>query len=187
MALTFTSDLSVADVRKLRLRSHDWLRIRLLLPTLADHDRLLDGIYEGALPIHGRIDQKGKVGDLVGTFWAGLYLISERSKKLLEETKITGWRAYPTICEGLVSQGALWVLGITDGAGPVRTARGIVPSDRDTPGQYLDPRDWDGSDLFHPVHDGTSLVAARAADVIEGAHLKNVLLEPGGLEESRHA
>ena len=49
-------------------------------------------------------------------------------------------------------------------------------------GHYLDPREWDGSDLFRPGCEGTILVTARAVEAIRDAHLKNVVLQPAGLE-----
>ena len=150
------------------------------MPAASDHDRLLDAQYTGGLPIRGFVDQKGKVGDLLGTFWASLYLIGDRFKKLLEENAIGGWRAYPTICEGLQSPGEWWVLGIAGRGGSVRTGQEAARAGLDPLDQGLDPREWDGSDLFHPANEGTILVTTRAAQVLERAHLKNVVLERTG-------
>jgi hypothetical protein len=146
-----------------------------------DHDRLLDAEYNGVLPIRGIADPDGKVGDLVGTFWPSLYLIGDRFKKLLEHNAINGWLAYETVCEGLPSQTAWWVLGVEGRAGPVLTGQKGVRAGLDPLGQYLDPRAWDGSDLFHATNDGAVFVTSRAAQIIQEARLKNVLLEPGGL------
>ena len=90
---------------------------------------------------------------------------------------MSGWRTYETVCEGMPSETAWWVLGVAGRAGPVRRGKGL-----DSLSQYLDPREWDGSDLFHPANENTVLVTARAAELIRDAHLKNVRLEPAGLE-----
>ncbi len=152
-----------------------------MVPAHIDHDRLLDAEYDGALPIQGTADRAGKVGDLVGTFWAGLYLMGDRFKKVLEHNAINGWHAYETVCEGLPSQTAWWVLGVEGRAGPVLTGQKGVQAGLDPLGQYLDPREWDGSDLFHAANEGAVFVTSRAAQIIQEARLKNVLLQPGGL------
>ena len=175
--------LAVSDLQTLRLRSYEWLRARLTLPVRADHERLLDAKYDGVLPIRVLVDQSGRAGDLIGTPWSSLYLIGDRFKKLLEQGAISGWRAYETVCEGMPSETAWWVLGVAGRAGPVRTGKGS-PVGHDPLGHYLDPREWDGSDLFHPGNENTILVTARAAELIREAHLKNVRLEPAGLEST---
>jgi len=144
-----TSKSSVVDFRTLRLRSHDWVRVRIVVPAPIDHDRLLDAEYDGFLPIKAIADNDGKVGDLVGTFWAGLYVMADRFKRVLEQHAIRGWHAYETVCEGLPSQTTWWVLGIAGRAGPVLTGPRAVRAGLDSLGQYLDPREWDGSDVFH--------------------------------------
>src|SRR5438105_13451069 len=101
----------------------------------------------------------------IGTTWWGLDLCGDRFKKLLEQGAISGWRAYETVCEGMPSETAWWVLGVAGRAGPVRTGKGS-PVGHDRLGHYLDPREWDGSDLFHPANENTILVTARAAELI---------------------
>jgi hypothetical protein len=156
--------------------------VRLNVPTPSDHDRLLDAEYDETVPIRVLVDQKGRVGDLVGTLWPSLYLIGDRFKKVLEQNAITGWRGYGTVSEDMPPTGTWWILGVAGRAGPVRTGEKGVPPGLDPMEQYLDPREWDGSDLFHPANEGTILVTSRAAQAIDDAHLKNVLLEPRGLE-----
>ena len=151
--------------------------MRLVLPARPDHDRLLDAEYDGVLPIRATAEAQGKVGDMIGTFWAGLYVIDGRFKDLLERNAITGWRLYEAVCQGLPSPAAWWVLGITGRTGRVRTGS---ETPLDPLGQFLDPREWDESDLFHPTNEGTTLVTRRAAQIIEEAGLRNVLLEPAG-------
>ena len=181
MASQSTSRLSVGEVRSLRLRSYDWLRVRLDLPVRSDNDRLLDAVYKGPVPIEALVEHDGKVGDLVGTLWAALYLMSDRFVHVLEQNAITGWRGYDSVMKGRGSTTAWRILGVTGRSGPVRTPTG-GPAGLQPLGHYLDPREWDGSDLFHPESEGTILVTARAAEAIRDADLKNVVLEPAGLE-----
>ena len=43
-------------------------------------DRLLDAVYDGPVPIDALVEHDGKVGDLVGTLWAALFLVSLTSR-----------------------------------------------------------------------------------------------------------
>ena len=182
MASRSTSELSVPSLRTLRLRSHDWLRLRLSLPTADDHDRLLDATYQGGTPIRASIEQPGKVGDLAGTLWPSLYAMGDNFRQTLERNQLSGWRAYELISEMPPAPGGWWVLGVLGRAGPIRSGAAAVPPGRDPLGHYLDPREWDGSDFFHPAGEGTILVTPRAFQALERARLKNVLLQPAGLE-----
>jgi hypothetical protein len=181
MASQSTSRLSVGEVRRLGLRSYDWLRVRLDLPVRSDNDRLLDAVYDGPVPIDALVEHDGKVGDLVGTLWAALFLMSNRFVQVLEQNAITGWRGYDSVMKGRGPTTAWRILGVTGRSGPVRTPTGGTAGLQPL-GHYLDPQEWDGSDLFHPGSEGTILVTARAAEALEEAHLKNVVLEPAGLE-----
>ena len=149
-----------------------------MLSATPDHDRLLNAEYDGVLPIHATAEGQGKLGDMIGTFWPSLYVIGERLKDLLERNAITGWRLYEAVFPGTPSPAAWWALGITGRAGRVRTG---PETPLDPLGHFLDPQEWDGSDLFHPTNEGTILVTARAAQIFQETRLRNVLLEPAGL------
>ena len=47
---------------------------------------------------------------------------------------------------------------------------------------FLDPLEWDGSDVFMPSNSGVVLLGARAAAVVRSARLRNVQLEPAHYE-----
>jgi hypothetical protein len=47
---------------------------------------------------------------------------------------------------------------------------------------FLDPHEWDGSDLFMPTNSGSVLLTGRAADIVKRARLRNVRLEPAHYE-----
>ena len=67
----------------------------------------IDGFQENDLlqprrrlpPLSGRVVQRGRAGDLIGFGWAGVYLMSERMRKFLEGSSLTGWFAEPVQIE----------------------------------------------------------------------------------------
>jgi hypothetical protein len=165
----------------LRLRSHDWLLLQLDLTTPNQHDELAGGTFAGALPIKAHVGQAGKVGDLIGTFWPSLYVVTERFRKFIAGAQLTGWHAYPLDRTGPDLQPPLWVLGISGRSGPVFKGDAARQRGWYEIGHYLDPSQWDGSDMFRPSNEGTPLLTARAAKTISDVGLRNVALEPAGL------
>ena len=176
--------LQVRDLCVLRMRSHDWLRLQLDLASPNHHDELAGGTFAGAVPVKAHVGQAGKFGDLIGTYWASLYVITEGFRKLITDARLTGWHAYPLDSSGLDLQSPLWVLGITGRCGPVVTGDAARQRGWDQTGQYLDAAEWDGSDMFRPSNEGTPLLTARAAETIRRAGLRNVAIERGGLAET---
>lgn len=61
-----------------------------------DHTKLIKGQYEGIhFPVVFKQKHKGKFNDVLDTEWPGLYLISEKFKKIAEENELTGWQVFP--------------------------------------------------------------------------------------------
>src|ERR1700722_12108165 len=54
---------------------------------IRDHSKLIKGQFEGiCFPVVFKQKYKGKFTDILDTGWANLYLISEKLKKLLEDS-----------------------------------------------------------------------------------------------------
>ncbi len=181
MSTTDGTRLPVAELLKLKLASHDWLRLDILVPNSVDSRSLLSAEYRGALPLPAAVGQRGRLGDLVGTFWATVYLVSDRFKEVLEGAALSGWTTFPVAPRERLESG-LWLLGVTGRCGPVYGVDGVARAGLDPVGQYLDPDEWDGADVFLPRNRNVVLLTPEAGRVLGRARLMNVDLEPGGLE-----
>jgi len=106
---------------------------------------LLTGDF-GGQPLVGVVHQPGRPRDLVGTYWAGVYLVSERFRRSMSDLGATGWFTTPVHVEGVPSQ--LWLLSISGRCGPLFGVGGDpYPSGPDI-GTFIDPAWWDGADFF---------------------------------------
>ncbi len=173
------SALDVEGVHTLTVRTHDGLRVQLHGVEAYDAAALLRGRFP-ATSLAGTALQRGRPGDLVGTFFANLFLMSPRFRSLLHEHGVLGWGHVPITVSGvaLLDFGLLTVHGR---CGPIRRL-GPIPSDPRGLGHYIDPLSWDGSGLFVADGDRAVLVSRDTADLIRRSRLRNVDVVPAGLE-----
>lgn len=85
MASRSPSEVEAADLRWLTTDDYSWLRADI--PALAEFDPR--SVLTGAAvlpPLRAVAHEHGPVGDLVGTFWASLFLISSRFSQVLRVT-----------------------------------------------------------------------------------------------------
>jgi hypothetical protein len=173
--------LDVERVQRLRHRHQDTLRVQVQLPGDASPvDALTDRAGEG--PLRGRALEPGKAYDLVPSYNAALWLVSDRFKEALEGSPLTGWKLRPVEVEGDGVPPRLWLLMATGRSGPVYRGGSDERPGLPRFGRFLDPAEWDGSDFFVPPGSGGLLASARAAEQLEEAGLSNVTFEPAGLE-----
>src|SRR4051794_19526020 len=110
--------LDVGSVHRLRHRHQDTLRVQVALPDGASPVDVLTGAAgEDALP--GRVLEPGTAYDLVPTYNAALWLVSERFKDALERSGLSGWKLRPVDVEGQDAPSRLWLLVATGRSGPV--------------------------------------------------------------------
>jgi hypothetical protein len=145
-----------------------------------DSNALLGGEFKGLLPLDAVVGQPGKIGDLVGTFWATVFAMTARLTVALENGGLTGWVSDPVRMRNAIENESLWMLGITGRCGAVYGQGGLPRIGTDAPFPYLDPLEWDGADLFMPVNHKAILLAPGAARALKSAQLRNVALEPAG-------
>jgi hypothetical protein len=183
MSTSSSETLDVPALRKLTVRRYGGLRLDVLPGSTVDSDQLLRGEYQGSIPLPAVVVQEGPVGDLVGSSWAHVYAVTPRFLNTLEEAGVTGWSRLPIALEG-TDRGTLdlWLLGVTGRSGPIYGVGGSPRLDVDSFGQYLDSAEWDGSDMFVPSNRRVILITGRAASKLERASLRNVALEPAGIE-----
>jgi hypothetical protein len=180
---TSDSELEVTQLRVLGLENHNWKRLDIAPSSGLKGNELLFGEYRGPLPLTAVVRQEGQIGDLVGTFWANVFLMSDRLKKALQELRLSGWRSLPvSVKDDPDLDERLALLAITGRAGPIYGPGGQTRPDVDAIGQYLDPLEWDGSDLFLPANRRSILVTGPAAEKIAGLGLSNLDLQPAGIE-----
>src|SRR5262249_8480315 len=175
--------LDVAQLHYLRLASHNWLRLDVMPDVSFKGEKFLRGEYRGEVPIPAVERQAGRLGDLIGTFWASVYVMSPRMALSLRRSNLTGWLSYAIAVKGGSWGGdGLCLLAMTGRYWPVYGLGAAFRGGLDPLGQYLDPADWDGSHMFIPSNRRSILVTSGAAAEIQSARLANLELEPAGLE-----
>ncbi len=183
VSMSTSNLLDVRQVHVLELRSHNWMRIDLPgLEGVASRD-ILTGKLAGG-PIVGVVQQHGRFGDLVGTFWAAVFLISERLREVMRAGDVTGWTTRPVMVEatGTIGVQPLYLLCVHGRCGPVVVPSNSMGFETGGVGHYLDPRKWDKSDIFLASNHDAILLSGRGADIIRGARVSNVEVSPAGLE-----
>jgi hypothetical protein len=177
------SNLDVTQVRVLGLAHHNWMRVDVAPSDGVKGNELLSGEYRGPLPLTALVREAGPIGDLIGTFWANVFLMSDRLSKAMQELRLSGWRSLPVSVKGDPDlDNRLALLAVTGRAGPVYGAGGQTRPGVDAIGQYLDPGESDGSDVFLPANRRSILLTGAAAEKIARLGLRNVDLQPAGLE-----
>lgn len=79
------------------------MRVQLLAGDL-DGRQLLIGEW-GNRPIVGRVLETGRLGDLIGTYWAAVLLISNSLRSFLQSCRFTGWEAVPVVIDPPLARG----------------------------------------------------------------------------------
>ena len=127
--------------------------------------RLMTGDYDQIqFPILYKQTEGKILRDFLDTGYPGLYLISDRLKNILQETKLTGWKTYPIILLDKKGQRVDGYHGfsILGRCGPIDYSKceivekRVVPELESAPiekfyiGLYVGLDKWDGSDFFLP-------------------------------------
>jgi hypothetical protein len=140
---------------------------------------LLTGNFESqALVVTVR--RPGRVRDLVGTYWAGVYLVSEHFRHSVSGLGASGWSTTPVRVEDIESR--LWLLSITGRCGPLRGVGGEPIKGGPKVGTFIDPAGWDGTDFFMAENNNAIFVLGSTADRVQHLHLSNIAFEPSGLQ-----
>jgi hypothetical protein len=82
-------DMAVTDVRRLLGGSYGGLRVSLTGEGITPRGLLTGDL--GSQPLVGIVRRRGRPRDLVGTYWAGVYLVSERFRRCMSDLGASGW------------------------------------------------------------------------------------------------
>jgi hypothetical protein len=156
--------------------------------TFDDHNNLIYGIYDSIrFPVVFRECYGKKLEDLLDTGWPSLYLISEKAIGILEKNKLTGWKTFniKVFDKNGNEVNGYHGLSITGRCGEVDFNKSTIIEKRLVPhgplgnyykGYYVGLDEWDNSDFFIPRHTIAIIVTKRAAEVIKGNKLTNIIL-----------
>jgi uncharacterized protein DUF1629 len=150
--------------------------------------------YRPTRPIVFRHSLGQVIGDVIGTGFGVLFLVSDRFVETLKRGSFTGWTTFPVEVRAKDEDTipGYHVFAVTGRCGRIDRSRGervIVPpsSSGGAPvaavrGVYCDESAWDGSDVFVPQADGEKrpayvFVTNSVKEAIEEAGLTNVSLQ----------
>ena len=149
---------------EMHLASYSWAQARLGDLGGAKGEDVLHGRAApcGSL---ARVDPGRRIGDLIGTYRAALYLLTERFVEVLRLADLSGYVVLPVRTDGPPEIATLFLLQVTGACGSASDS---------FDGQTLDPSTWDGSDFFAPPNRNAFYLSERAAETIQQARLRNV-------------
>ena len=151
-------------------------------------DQVLAGDYTDVdLPLWFKRKYGRKWGDLVGTGWVSLYLISDRLKTALEDNGLSGWQTFPVevIEKGNTRIRGYHGLSILGRCGPTDHSKGeiiekqLVPSGpmtRYVKGLHIGLDEWDGKDFFLPEGRKAIIITNKAATALKVGNFENLEL-----------
>lgn len=151
-----------------------------------DQDMLLVGNFSGIIfPVVFKQEYGKKLQDMLDTGWAGLYLISDNMKTVLEENHLTGWKTFAVKVldkKGQPIEG-YHGLSIIGRCGKIDYSKSEVFEKRLVPqgplakfhkGLYVGLDEWDGSDFFLPEKYYGTIISSKAAHILKESKLTNI-------------
>jgi len=157
---------------------------------LFDQHRLIQGVYDDiSFPVIFKQEYGKKLEDILDTGWAGLFLISSKLKKALEENSLTGWKTFDVKVLDKQEQEiqGYYGLSITGRCGKIDYSKSKIIEKRLVPngplgryykGLYIDLDKWDGSDFFLPEKNFGTIITSRTSDALKKSNkLTNIRLE----------
>jgi hypothetical protein len=156
------------------------------LELLHNDQALARGEERPVQPIEFVRDEGRTPGDLVGTTYGSLVIVSNRLLEVLREHHVSGWTTFPIsmLAEDGSELTGYQGFAVTGRCGPIDDSLSeevVLPppvpggrSRRGLRGICFAPDSWDGSDVFTPDGTAFSFVVRRVKDVLEEAAVTNV-------------
>lgn len=125
-----------------------------------------------------------RLGDIISTELAVIWLVSDKIVELFQREGITGWKTYPV---ELTGKGGVPVTGyhglaVTGRCGPIDPRRSVlktlpplVPGGEERRvrlGLYFDMDTWDGSDIFVATNNNRVIVVERVKELLERNNIR---------------
>ena len=152
-------------------------------------NNLIHGDYDGiSFPVVFKQVYGNKLRDILDTGWAGLYLISDKMKAVLEENTLTGWKTFAVKVldkKGQEIQG-YHGLSITGKCGKIDYSKSGIIEKRLVPngplvkyykGLHIGLDGWDGTDFFLPEKTLWAIITKKMAESLKKNKLTNIRLE----------
>ena len=150
---------------------------------------LIKGNYaEIDFPVIFKQDHGKKLADILGTGWPGLFLVSDRLKKILEDNELTGWKTFPIKVYDKKKNEVLGYHGfsIVGRCGSINYKKAEICERQSFPtgpfykvykGLYVGLDKWDGNDFFIPDESIFFIVTNKAAEILQKNKVTNLVLE----------
>lgn len=123
-------------------------------------------------PSRGIADPKGRFGDIIGTYYGSLFVVTASFRETIEAAGLSGWGLLHLDIEGNESLKEGWLLQVFGVCGPMRMLGSF---------EYeVDLEGWDGADFFVPAGSSGILLSPHAREILSGARLRNVGTELRG-------
>lgn len=154
-----------------------------------DIKNLLKGNYNDiCFPVVFKQVYGKRLDDIIRTGTGLLFLMSDRMKTVLEENKLTGWKAFPVKVLDKKDNEIKGYHGfsILGRCGPIDYSKCEIIEKRLVPtgplgkyykGLYVGLDQWDGSDFFLPEGTFHIIASQNAANIIKKNKLTNVVFE----------
>jgi hypothetical protein len=141
------------------------------------------GQYRPESPLVVRRAMGASLRDAIALTSGFPYVVSDRFREVLVRHDFRSWITYPVELYDKTGRQVpdYHVLCITGRCGPVKYWRGFSPRRillMEGKGLHLDPKTWDGSDLFVPEKSGWLLVLEPVMQALRGAKLSGLHFEP---------
>lgn len=169
-----------------KLRSASFHAEPVNINTLEEKNNIVSGLYDNInFPIIFKHTYGNKVGDILDTGSASLFLISDKLKNTLEKNNLTGWKTYPVQIfdkKGDKIQG-YHGFSVTGRCGPVDYRKCEITEKRLAPegplikhykGLYIGLDKWDGSDFFIPEGTSGIKITQKAMNLLKTNKLTNL-------------
>lgn len=150
---------------------------------------LIRGIYRDInFPVFFQHKYGTKLHDILDTGVAGLYLISNKLKEVLENNDLSGWKTFSIkILDKKENElDGYYGLSIIGRCGPIDYKKSDIIEKQLAPngpkvkyykGLHPGLDQWDGSDLFLPESYFGVILSPKAAEVLKKSKLTNINLE----------
>ena len=152
-----------------------WLELSIDDPTSLVRGRIRAGSSPRACV------QARSVWRPIGTTWAWPLVMSARFRDVLTSLGMTGWNSVPVDLDPPLAE-QLWLLTVTGRCGPAYRNSGLRYRGMPALGTFLDPGQWDGSDVFMPDDLQAVLLAPSRVSELKRVRFRNVSIEPASLE-----